>query len=259
MSNTDQADNRGGFYMVDNRIIEEYGSIIGVFGIAVYNLIAKYSNEKGENAFPSYQTIADKLGISRPKAVTTINQLVELGLIKKEKRRDDAGDSTSNLYTIVPMGGGKPHLPPSTSDLPQVVNDINHGGKPRLPYQDVINKNHITETPTEHDDWFDAVCWLVFGHKDYELLSKTDKVAIGKTIKDIQASKNKYTINDLRAWYRDKWSNEWPGKQKGVADIQKPTLKQIKAGIGQVKPSSNEFNSQSKPNKSIQVVKELEK
>lgn len=138
-----QDERRRGFYMIDNDIIDKYGAEIGVYGIAVYSFIARYASGKNDSAFPSYQTIADKLGISRPKAVTTINKLVDLGLIKKEKRTDDAGDSTSNLYTLVDMGGGKPHLPPSkqglppsTSDLPGVVNDVNQGSKQGLPYKD---------------------------------------------------------------------------------------------------------------------------
>lgn len=125
------------------------------------------------------------------------------------------------------------------------------------------NKNIILsdQAPaSDADEWFSAVCWLVYGHKDFSLLSKTDKTAIGKTIKDIRASPNGYTIDHLRAWYRDKWSNEWPGKQPGKADIQRPSLKQIKSGIGQAKPAKvnpNGFNAE--PNKSIAMVGELEK
>jgi len=143
MSNDKLKDGRKhGFYIIDNDIIDKYGEAIGVYGVAIYNLIARYASGKNEGAFPSYQTIADKLGISRPKAVTTINQLVELGLIKKEKRIDSAGDMTSNVYTLVDLGGGKPDLLPSKQDLPpsypdllQVVNDVNQGSKPDLPYQ----------------------------------------------------------------------------------------------------------------------------
>ena len=127
------------------------------------------------------------------------------------------------------------------------------------------NKNNISsdEKPTsENQEWFGAMCWLVYGHKDYDLLSKTDKVSVGKTVKEIRASPNGYTIDDLRHWYRDKWSNEWPGKQPGKADIQRPSLKQIKTGIGQVKSKAvtvNGFNAHSGINKSLATVGELER
>lgn len=87
----------------------------------------------------------------------------------------------------------------------------------------------------EYRQWFEAICWLVHRHKDYSLLSKIDRIAIGKTVKSIRASKQEYTIDDLRAWYKNVWSNEWPGKQQGKAEIQPPTLKQIKVGIGKVR------------------------
>lgn len=89
-----------------------------------------------------------------------------------------------------------------------------------------------------HEEWFGALCWLVHGHKDYPLLSAEERVAIGKTVKSIRESPNGYTLDDLRAWYRDIWSREWPGKQKDKETIQSPSLKQIKTGIGRVKPSN---------------------
>lgn len=91
----------------------------------------------------------------------------------------------------------------------------------------------------ERDDvaqgWFAAVCWLVHGHRDFDLLSIADRVAIGKTVKAIRASPNAYTIDDLRAWYRDIWSKEWPGRQRDKDGVQPPTLKQIKTGIGRTR------------------------
>lgn len=124
------------------------------------------------------------------------------------------------------------------------------------------NKNNIHDESNQNGEWFGAVCWLVYGHKDYKLLSKTDRISVGKTIKEIRASASNYTIDDLRNWYRDKWSNEWPGKQQGKSEIQRPTLKQIKTGIGQVKTSAvhvNGFSKDTSINKSIAVIGELEK
>lgn len=97
----------------------------------------------------------------------------------------------------------------------------------------VSAKNEETETP-EHQQWFSAVCWLVHGHKDYKLLGKTEKLAIATTVKAIRESNEHYTIDDLRTWYSGVWAKSWPGLQKNGA-IQKPRLKDIKTGIGQVR------------------------
>lgn len=87
----------------------------------------------------------------------------------------------------------------------------------------------------EQGEWFAAMCWLRYGHQDYKLLGKTDRLAIGKSIKKIRKSDQGYTIADLRFWYKTIWSQEWPGKQPDKAEIQHPTLKQIETGIGRVK------------------------
>lgn len=95
----------------------------------------------------------------------------------------------------------------------------------------------------DNQAWFGAICWLVHEHQDYTLLSKKERALIGKAIKAILSSDGKYTIDDLRRWYKEKWSVEWPGKQKNTNKIQAPTLEQIKTGIGWTRQAvkQNEF------------------
>lgn len=146
------------------------------------------------------------------------------------------------------------------SVIEPIINNIS-----TQPSEKAVGKKQKKETAeqkedTEQSKWFSALCWLVYGHQDYKLLSKTDCIAVGKTAKQLRELS--YTLDELRAWYRDKWSNEWPGKQPGKAEIQKPTLKQIKNGIGQVKAKAvhvNGFGPDTAVNKSISVVKELER
>lgn len=144
-----------GFYIVDNEIIEVYGARLGVYGIAVYNVLLKFSNASGENAFPSYQTIADLLGMSRPKAVEGVKLLLECGLIEKTPRMSSSGDPTTNIYTLLDVkkvvGGGKQHLPPSKQHLPGGGKQDLLGGKPRLPDQDPVNNTPIDQDPIKRD------------------------------------------------------------------------------------------------------------
>lgn len=138
------------FYMIDNDIIDKYGAQMGVYGIAVYNLLSRYANSKGERAFPSYQTIAKKLNIGRKKVIDTIKMLVDLELIHKEQRFDEAGDAASNTYTLADLSGGSiPQTPPSIPETPrsiprtpQVVSHGHQGGIPQTPDQEVIKKNN---------------------------------------------------------------------------------------------------------------------
>lgn len=138
-----------GWFWADNELIDLYGPLIGAIGVAVYVTLARYADAAGR-AFPSYQTIADRLGVSRPTVIKKIKQMEDLGLIAKETRDDPAGDAASNVYVLTPIarhqkavavGGGKAalpppskgDLPPSKAALPQVVNDVypnkTHGNK----------------------------------------------------------------------------------------------------------------------------------
>lgn len=133
-----------GWYHIDNEIMDIYAPALGVYGIAVYNLIARHADRTG-GAFPSYQYIADRLNISRPKAVSTVKKLVEIGLVRKEFRTDSVGDLTSNQYTLIDVN--EAHR--AVNDIYHPVNDINHGSKPRLPR--VVNDVNPNNTQSEQD------------------------------------------------------------------------------------------------------------
>jgi len=100
---TDQAQDKRdfGFYQVDNRIITEYGSLIGVYGIAVYSAISYHANRKDGTSFPAIATIAKETGCSSRKVTSTIQQLEELRLISVTPRTTIKGKRTSNLYTLL--------------------------------------------------------------------------------------------------------------------------------------------------------------
>lgn len=132
---------RHSFFIVDNELIDTYGPKIGTHGIAVYCALARYANERGEGAYPSYQTLARNLGLSRPTVIKVVSFLIDHGLVTKTERFSDEGNRSSNTYALTPMdkGGGK-------RALLGVVNVVNQGGKRALPDQDSIKK-----TPLEKD------------------------------------------------------------------------------------------------------------
>lgn len=133
-----------GWYHIDNEIMDVYAPALGVYGIAVYNLIARHADRTG-GAFPSYQYIADRLNISRPKAVSTVKKLVEIGLVRKEFRTDSVGDLTSNQYTLIDVNEAHRVV----NDIYHPVNVINHGSKPRL--LRVVNDVNPNNTQSEQD------------------------------------------------------------------------------------------------------------
>jgi hypothetical protein len=119
------------FFWAHNRLIDDYGPIIGADGVAVYMALCRHAGES-QTCWPSYQTVADELCLSRPTVVKAIKKLVAVGLVAAEQRAnpDHPDLHLSNLYTllaITPLDeGGK-------GRLLGVVKEINHPGKPALP------------------------------------------------------------------------------------------------------------------------------
>jgi predicted transcriptional regulator len=148
-----------GFYIVDNEIIDEHGKHIGPLGVAIYNVLVKHANKAGVSCFPSYQTIADLLGISRNTAMKGVDMLVERGLIGKEARTNKSGAPTSNDYTILCVEkqskqqkiGVVQNLDrgSANSALPLVQN-LDRGSANSAPEQDPINKTQLNHTQQQN-------------------------------------------------------------------------------------------------------------
>lgn len=148
------------FYLIYNEVIELFGPKIGAYGLAVYNVLVYYANERQE-AWPSYQAIADQLGISRRKVVSTIDLLVAVGLIDRQQRKSPSGDLTSNVYTLlrIKRGGSAqdalpsaPRATPSAQDARRVVHRMHDGSAPRAQEQDPMNKIQSEQDPKTDDD-----------------------------------------------------------------------------------------------------------
>ena len=83
--------------------------------LRVYICILAHADRNGF-AFPSLATIAEVTGITRHKLPALINELIAAGLLRRQERRDEAGDNTTNLYEVVwmlPQGGAFAEVFPS--------------------------------------------------------------------------------------------------------------------------------------------------
>jgi len=65
-----------------------------------YTVICSFADRNDNTCFPSFNTIADKMGCSRRKAINCVKTLVEAGYIIKTKRKDSKKKNKSNVYKI---------------------------------------------------------------------------------------------------------------------------------------------------------------
>ena len=123
------------WFWMDKALIDVYGPDIGVYGVAMYALLARYADNKGQ-AYPSMTTMASLLNISKQSVWRTMNALIAHGLVEKTSRLSEHGDAETNVYTLlhIEWGGSPQELPSSPQDLPSspqepgVVPQGNGGG-----------------------------------------------------------------------------------------------------------------------------------
>ena len=48
---------RSGFAIIDNIFIDEYGPLLGAYGIAAYCILARFANRQGTDCWPSYSSV----------------------------------------------------------------------------------------------------------------------------------------------------------------------------------------------------------
>lgn len=85
------------YFQVPNKIFE-----VGLtnYELVTYMYLARCGNH-GSTAFPSYNTIANKCGMSRRKAIDTVKSLIEKKLLYKQYRYNEvAGENYSNIYVV---------------------------------------------------------------------------------------------------------------------------------------------------------------
>jgi hypothetical protein len=121
---------------IENSIIDDVASQIGIYGLGIYVAIKRHLNQKTGDCFPSYKTIARKLGIDRGTVIRYVKKLKAFNLLSPELRFKEDGSPTSNQYNF-DKGSG-------TNPLEVVVED-NHPGCTESPEQvPLLNKKQRT-------------------------------------------------------------------------------------------------------------------
>jgi biotin operon repressor len=75
----------GDWYWIHKKVIQEYASLIGLTGIAVYNFLASLA-DKVQSCFPSQKYIAERLGFSRATISRALKRLEAASLIRIDRR-----------------------------------------------------------------------------------------------------------------------------------------------------------------------------
>lgn len=138
MSSDTLSDGRSkGFFWIEDALFDVHAPKIGVYGVAVYCLLARMSNSE-KVCWPSYSYIAKQLKISRRTAMRVVSELIALGLLKVETKQSLTPDGKiahdSNRYTLQnARPGSVSESPPSDSQSPPVVTHSHHPSDSQSP------------------------------------------------------------------------------------------------------------------------------
>ncbi len=75
----------GGWYWVENAVIQVFAAKLGLLTIGVYHFLASMADDK-QSCFPSQKYVAEHIGCSRSSANKAIRRLETYGLISVDKR-----------------------------------------------------------------------------------------------------------------------------------------------------------------------------
>jgi Helix-turn-helix domain len=143
---------------IDNAIIDNVAAKIGIYGLGIYVAIKRHLNQKTGDCFPSYKTIARKLGIDRGTVIRYVKKLKAFSLLDPKLRFKEDGSPTSNQYNFssVPAPDTKSVNRQDKADEGSgtkplgVVAQDNHPGGTEPPEQSSIqNKKILTITEVE--------------------------------------------------------------------------------------------------------------
>jgi hypothetical protein len=132
MAKTDRIEVRdlrgGGWFRVDNTVIDKYGAALGAYGIAVYAVLCRFANNDTQETYPSLATIGKRIGCARSTVQKSIKALEVEGLICKEQVRSDRGDWDHNRYWLLDVRGVPSGGIPLEGVYRQAVQGIPSGG-----------------------------------------------------------------------------------------------------------------------------------
>jgi helix-turn-helix protein len=110
--------------------------------------IKRHLNQKTGDCFPSYKTIARKLGIDRGIVIRYVKKLKAFNVLSPELRFKEDGSSTSNQYSF-DKGLACRQTGSGAKPLPVVVEDNHPSGSEPPEQSPILNKKQRTITEVD--------------------------------------------------------------------------------------------------------------
>jgi hypothetical protein len=130
---------------------EEYtqAASVGATALSIYLCLARHANQDAA-CWPSYQSIADELGLSRRVVIQWIKRLEAAGVLAIEQRRLETGADSSNIFRLRLRPGNDP-IPQGVQNrnpVSALVQNRNPPGAESAPKLNTVNKTQGERPPS---------------------------------------------------------------------------------------------------------------
>ena len=213
-------DRREHYFKISNRIFKQE---LDIYEIGVYSVLCRFANNNTAMSYPSYQTIADMLKISKRKAMDSVKSLVQKSIIFKKQGNKGFSNkyylcslpciSESLVQEMHPPGapGAMGSAPGAMGVVHQVPPKKTHVKKTHK--KDLIKKTGYGEYKNVmlSDDQYND---LIIKYSEPELLKKIEIMsswlkAKGKSYKDYKAAINNWFKMDTEKQQYQKPKSKW--------------------------------------------------
>ena len=164
-----------------NQFIDHYAEIVGSSAVSVYCVLCRYANNYTQKCWPSMETIAKKSGLKSRKTISAaIEVLEEYNIITVEKKYDDTGKRSNNVYNLNSPKAWK-NMSIKVTPGPGLTVEIKGVGKNDTPMK-VVSKVE-GEVDFAANPWLNKEAWGEWAQHRKEKKVKLTPSAIKKQLK----------------------------------------------------------------------------
>ena len=162
--------------------------------LLVYMYLARCGNQ-GNRAFPSYNTIANKTGISRRKVIDCVKVLEDKRLLVKETRYNyEQGEHYSNVYRVAHIIKDTPSAHHALGNAGDSPRSAEHAPYKELGYKELDNKELVHLLDEDEFISFYLEIFRQYKNKNHVRVKVSDFYKIQDVIDELKS--NGVTIED---------------------------------------------------------------
>lgn len=161
-----------------------------------------YAHDEAGTVYPTVETICRCSGLSRPRAIRTINKLVSKGIVQKTRR----GLTKSNVYTLVDRpdiwkaeSAGDMRQEAEKSEIQRYIEALEAAGYTVIEKEKELSPMPLEESPNNNDTYKPSIC-LSDSNTDSENVQYQNKCSCTSkgSIEEV------YTLENLKAYFEYK-------------------------------------------------------